>query len=55
MGIKMNDKLVNYSHKPNKPNNKLVSVWLEHFCAQAHKTHKIHYGLDLGKPSPSPL
>jgi len=29
--IRTNDKQVNYSHKPNKPNNKLVNVWLEHF------------------------
>jgi hypothetical protein len=31
METRMNDKRVNYSHKPNKPNNNLVSVWLEHF------------------------
>jgi hypothetical protein len=31
MGTKTNDKQVNYSHKPNKPNNKLVSAWLTHF------------------------
>jgi hypothetical protein len=26
MGTRMNDKQVNYSHKPTKPNNNLVSV-----------------------------
>jgi hypothetical protein len=26
MGTRMGDKWVNYSHKPNKPNNKLVSA-----------------------------
>jgi hypothetical protein len=31
MGTRMSDKQVNYLHKLNKLNNKLVSVWLEHF------------------------
>jgi hypothetical protein len=31
MGTKMSDKRINYSHKPNKPNNKLVNAYLEHF------------------------
>jgi len=42
-----------------KPNNKLVSVWLEHFRAQtSHRqtqTHKIHHGLDLGEATTFPL
>ncbi len=36
-----------------KPNNKLVSVWLEHFGALiSHgqtQTHKTHHGLELGE------
>jgi hypothetical protein len=31
MGIRTSNKWVNYSHKPKKPNNKLINVWLEHF------------------------
>jgi hypothetical protein len=42
-----------------KPNNKLVSVQLQHFGAQMSHgqtwTHKIHHGPDLGETTAFPL